>query len=344
MNAQAAPRLSLSSMKYVDDTDTGTDILSELNALSEQIIETDTSTNLTPTLADVEPNKLTTSQTLTNKQLGIINDLNKFSKSDRIASAKSTELDNRSNLVDHRFQTIATLHTATPLSSNSLSRPTSALSVQSGHSGTSSISDILAHQPLKPSYTLDSRHYRVGGPATYIVNVPSKDNSIVQSTAIGQQSKTLTSSDTTQFKYYSRPSSKQAGYITEQKIKLNNVNLTARQSLELSEDELRLSERRDLRCIDQTRCLLTLRRKAELRKRKSRFDSYALLDLGYRTDRFLLNSRNWNFNSFTLDTISNGHSLSQLLVYFFCKYNFVKIFNLDMTCVWKCFSKFSFIR
>lgn len=301
-------------MKFVDDTDTGTDILSELNALSEQIIETDTSTNLTPTIADVEPNRLAAmapSQPPT-ARFGLLGE-----------SARSKTDDSA-----------ATLHT--PLDSQSLSRPTSALSVQSGSSS------ISTHQPIKPSYSNDLRHYQVKGPSAAIINVPW-NNSTVQSTAIGVQPPTASTSDT-QFRYYSRPSSKLDYTIDQKANKFNNFYSTARQSLDLNEDDLKLSEKRDLRCADQTRCLLTLRRKAELRKRKANKDSSAVLDLAYYgiIKRFLLNSRNWNFNSFTLETLSGGHSLSQLLHYFFSKYDFIRIYNLDMCSVVKCFSKFDF--
>lgn len=304
-------------MKYVDDTDTGTDILSELNALSEQIIETDTSNNLTPTIADVEPSRLTAPSQPT-ARLGLLGE-----------SVRSKPTDNR--LFGLTDDLAATLHT--PLDSNSLSRPTSALSVQSGSSS------ISTHQPIKPSYSNDLRHYQVKGPSATIINVPW-NNSTVQSTAIGVQPPTASMSDT-QFRYYSRPSSKLDYTIDQKANKFNNFYSTARQSLDLNEDDLKLSEKRDLRCADQTRCLLTLRRKAELRKRKANKDSSAVLDLAYYglIKRFLLNSRNWNFNSFTLETLSGGHSLSQMLIFFFCKYDFIRIYNLDMTSVFKCFSK-----
>ena len=308
-------------MKYVDDTDTGTDILSELNALSEQMIETDTSANLTPTLADVEPtNRLSTSATLTNQQQAAKQSM--IGESASIKDRTIKGVDNRlSGLVDDLQATLQT-----PLSSNSLSRPTSALSVQSGQSATSSISATLAHHQLRPSCSNDLRHYQVGFAST-ITQVPWNNfKTTVQSTAISTQS---TYSDN---QFFSRPSSKL------------DRQLTARQSFDLNEGDVKLGEIKDLRCADQTRCLLTLRRKAELRKRKAFIDSRGLLDLSYAgltLDRFLLNSHNWNFNSFTLDLLSGGHSLSQLLVYFFCKYNFIQIYHLDMTAVWKCFRKYS---
>lgn len=312
----------MGSMKYVDDTDTGTDILSELNALSEQIIETDTSANLTPTIADVEPNRLAAlapSQPPSAVRLGLIGES---------ASRDRKAADNRLLGPTDDLQTLQA-----SLDSNSLSRPTSALSVQSGSSS------ISTHQPIKPSYSNDLRHYQVKGPSAAIIHVPW-NNSTVQSTAIGVQQPTASTSDT-QFRYYSRPSSKLDYTIDQKANKFNNFYSTARQSLDLNEDDLKLSEKRDLRCADQTRCLLTLRRKAELRKRKASKDSSAVLDLAYYgvIKRFLLNSRNWNFNSFTLETLSGGHSLSQLLIFFFCKYDFIRIYNLDMTAVWKCFSK-----
>ena len=305
-------------MKYVDDTDTGTDILSEINVLSEQI--TDTSNNQTPTITDVDLNCLTATSQQHQPKLAS----NKICEStiikDKVISGK---------ILDNRLTNILADELQTPLSS-SLSRPASTLSVQSDQTDTSSIS---ARPPLKQSYTLDNRHYQIGGSANF--HVPWNNLTPLQSTAIANQraSTSITYSDS-QFKFSSRPSSK-LDYLSDHKSRFNNFY--TRQSFDLNDEVLK--ERKDLRCADQTRCLLTLRRKAELKKRKACIDSYGLLDLAYLdvTKRFLLNSTSWNFNSFLLDTLSAGHSLSQLLVYFFCKYNFIQIYNLDMTAVWKCF-------
>lgn len=92
--------------------------------------------------------------------------------------------------------------------------------------------------------------------------------------------------------------------------------------------------------VTQTRILLTLRRRKSV-QRSIHIDPIALLDYSYHgiTDRFLKNSANWRFNSFTLDTMTGGHSLSQLLFYLFNEYKFIDFFKLDIVCVWKCFRK-----
>ncbi|KAI1288463.1 cAMP-specific 3',5'-cyclic phosphodiesterase 7B [Halotydeus destructor] len=93
--------------------------------------------------------------------------------------------------------------------------------------------------------------------------------------------------------------------------------------------------------VTQRRILLTLRRRKSLNK-SVHVDPIALLDYGYFkiTDRFLMNSANWRFNTFTLDTMTNGHSLSQLLFYLFTKYGLIDHFQLDILSVWKCFRLF----
>ncbi|XP_074603272.1 uncharacterized protein LOC141856748 [Brevipalpus obovatus] len=65
----------------------------------------------------------------------------------------------------------------------------------------------------------------------------------------------------------------------------------------------------------------------------------SLLDLNYYriTDRFLENAANWSFNTFTLNTMTGGHCLSSLLIYLFQKYDFIRIFNLDILNVRRCF-------
>ncbi|RWS06104.1 uncharacterized protein B4U79_11900 [Dinothrombium tinctorium] len=91
----------------------------------------------------------------------------------------------------------------------------------------------------------------------------------------------------------------------------------------------------------QNRMLLTLRRRKSFQK-SIHIDPIALLDYSYHgvTDRFLLNASNWSFNSFTLDTLTGGHSLSLLLVHLFTKYKFIETFDLDIVNVWKVFRLF----
>lgn len=91
----------------------------------------------------------------------------------------------------------------------------------------------------------------------------------------------------------------------------------------------------------QSRILLTLRRRKSVHQ-SIHIDPIALLDYSYHgvVNRFLKNSANWRFNSFTLDTMTGGHSLSQLLFYIFNHYNFIDHFNLDIICVWKCFREY----
>uniref|UniRef100_T1KXI5 Uncharacterized protein n=1 Tax=Tetranychus urticae TaxID=32264 RepID=T1KXI5_TETUR len=88
----------------------------------------------------------------------------------------------------------------------------------------------------------------------------------------------------------------------------------------------------------ENRLLLTLRRSKAV-QRSIHIDPIALLDYSYHgvTDRFLENASNWSFNSFTLDTLTGGHSLSSLLFYLFNKYNFISEFKLEIINVWKCF-------
>ncbi|RWS26203.1 uncharacterized protein B4U80_09656 [Leptotrombidium deliense] len=98
------------------------------------------------------------------------------------------------------------------------------------------------------------------------------------------------------------------------------------------------SENREMQ---QNQMLLTLRRRKSIQK-SIHIDPIALLDYSYHgvTQRFLLNASNWSFNSFTLDTLTGGHSLSQLLVHLFSKYKFIEYFNLDILNVLKVFRLF----
>lgn len=91
------------------------------------------------------------------------------------------------------------------------------------------------------------------------------------------------------------------------------------------------------------RLLLTLRRRKTSANRSIHFDPISLLDFSYHgvTKRFLRNAASWRFNSFTLDTLTGGHSLSNLLVYLFTKYGLIDHFKLDILCVWKCFREYT---
>lgn len=92
--------------------------------------------------------------------------------------------------------------------------------------------------------------------------------------------------------------------------------------------------------VKPERMLLTLRR------RKSMYgnidlDPVLLLDCSYNriVDRFLTSCSSWKFSSFTLNTLTGGHSLSHLLLYLFKSYDLIRIFGLDLLCLWKCFRK-----
>lgn len=89
-----------------------------------------------------------------------------------------------------------------------------------------------------------------------------------------------------------------------------------------------------------------------LRRRKSMYanvdmdmDPVLLLDGSYNrvVDRFLISCSSWKFSSFTLNTLTGGHSLSHLLLYLFKSYDLIRIFRLDLLCLWKCFRKSSFL-
>lgn len=93
--------------------------------------------------------------------------------------------------------------------------------------------------------------------------------------------------------------------------------------------------------VPPARLLLTLRRRKASVRRSIHIDPISLLDYSYHhaTRRFLENAASWRFNSFTLDTMTGGHSLSNLLIYLFTKYGLIDHFKLDILCVWKCFRK-----
>jgi hypothetical protein len=86
--------------------------------------------------------------------------------------------------------------------------------------------------------------------------------------------------------------------------------------------------------------LLTLRRRKSI-QRSIHIDPIALLDQSYYdiTGRYLKQSSKWRFNTFTLDVLTGGHSLSSLLFYLFTEYNFIEIFKLDVINVLRCFRK-----
>lgn len=87
--------------------------------------------------------------------------------------------------------------------------------------------------------------------------------------------------------------------------------------------------------------LLTLRRRKSLYGNVDMDRSDCLLDYSYNliVDRFLVSCSSWKFSSFTLNTLTGGHSLSHLLIYLFKSYDLIRIFQLDLLCLWKCFSK-----
>ena len=91
--------------------------------------------------------------------------------------------------------------------------------------------------------------------------------------------------------------------------------------------------------------LLTLRRRKSI-QRSIHIDPIAILDYSYYgiTNNYLKNASKWRFNTFTLDILTGGHSLSNLLFYLFSEYKFFQIFNLDPINVWRCFRKWNFFR
>lgn len=94
-----------------------------------------------------------------------------------------------------------------------------------------------------------------------------------------------------------------------------------------------------------SRKLLTLRRRKSLYGNVDMDRSDCLLDYSYNrvVDRFLVSCSSWKFSSFTLNTLTGGHSLSHLLIHLFNSYDLIRIFHLDLLCLWKCFSEFSLL-
>lgn len=90
--------------------------------------------------------------------------------------------------------------------------------------------------------------------------------------------------------------------------------------------------------------LLTLRRrKSLLQQANIHSETISLLDLCYYgiTQRYLRQSYYWNFNTFSLDMMTGGHSLSSLLIYLFKEYGLIETFKLDLINVMRCFCKFA---
>ena len=84
--------------------------------------------------------------------------------------------------------------------------------------------------------------------------------------------------------------------------------------------------------------LIRLRRRKSL-QRSIHIDPIALLDQSYYgiTNTYLKHSSKWQFNTFTLDVMTGGHSLSSLLFHFFIEYGFIDTFKLDVINVMRCF-------
>lgn len=84
--------------------------------------------------------------------------------------------------------------------------------------------------------------------------------------------------------------------------------------------------------------LLNYRRRKSLQQ-SIHPESILLLDLCYYgiTQRYLRQSYRWCFNTFSLDTLTGGHSISSLLMFLFNEYNFIDTFHLDQINVLKCF-------
>ena len=98
--------------------------------------------------------------------------------------------------------------------------------------------------------------------------------------------------------------------------------------------------RKKTRSTHTSKMLLTLRRKKSLQRNVYAMDPLALLDFSFGTEvlnRFLDNSASWKFSSFTLDTMTGGHALSNLLWHLFNFYDLINHFKLDIVCLWKCF-------
>ncbi|XP_054152985.1 high affinity cAMP-specific 3',5'-cyclic phosphodiesterase 7A-like [Oppia nitens] len=104
-----------------------------------------------------------------------------------------------------------------------------------------------------------------------------------------------------------------------------------RNSDQIQEEDIEIEESRGY-------LLITLRRRKSI-QRSIHIDPIALLDHSYYgiTSRLLKYSSNWHFNTFTLDVLTGGHSLSSLLFHLFIEYDFIKTFNLDVINVMRCF-------
>lgn len=101
--------------------------------------------------------------------------------------------------------------------------------------------------------------------------------------------------------------------------------------------------RKKTRSTHTSKMLLTLRRKKSLQRNVYAMDPLALLDFSFGNqvvNRFLNNSASWKFSSFTLDTMTGGHALSNLLWHLFNFYDLINHFQLDIVCLWKCFRKY----
>ena len=109
-----------------------------------------------------------------------------------------------------------------------------------------------------------------------------------------------------------------------------------------SEENSSRGMRKKTRSTHTSKMLLTLRRKKSLQRNLYAIDPLALLDFSFGSEilnRFLNNSASWKFSSFTLDTMTGGHALSNLLSYLFNFYDLINHFKLDIVCLWKCFRK-----
>lgn len=109
-----------------------------------------------------------------------------------------------------------------------------------------------------------------------------------------------------------------------------------------SEENSARGMRKKTRSTHTSKMLLTLRRKKSLQRNVYAIDPLALLDFSFPNEilkRFLNNSASWKFSSFTLDTMTGGHALSNLLFHLFNFYDLINHFKLDIVCLWKCFRK-----
>lgn len=109
-----------------------------------------------------------------------------------------------------------------------------------------------------------------------------------------------------------------------------------------SEENSSRGMRKKTRSTHTSKMLLTLRRKKSLQRNVYAIDPLALLDFSFGNEiltRFLNNSASWKFSSFTLDTMTGGHALSNLLFHLFNFYDLINHFKLDIVCLCKCFRK-----